>query len=57
MKKYIVSVRTSVIEYYEVEAASADDAMQTWQEGRFLHTDDANLDAVPLRAEERGEEP
>lgn len=54
MKTYIVAVKHTVLDYYEVAAESADEAMEIWMEGSFLHTDDAYLEAEAIRAEEKG---
>lgn len=51
MPKYTVTVRTKSLEYYEVEADSADDAMENWQDGRFLATDfETSFEAEPFSA-------
>ena len=50
MNTYTVTVRVSLLEYYRVEAATPEDAMENWQEGSFLGSDDTHLDAEPLKA-------
>lgn len=51
MKTYTVTVKVTLLEYYEVEAATADDALANWRDGRCLGTGDSHLDAEPLIAE------
>lgn len=52
MKTYIVTVRVSLLEYFEVEATSPEEAFENWRYGQFLESGDAYLDTQPLRAEE-----
>jgi len=52
MKTYTVTVKISLIEFYKVEAESPEEAMENWQDGVFLHSDDTHLDAEPLKAKE-----
>lgn len=51
MRLYIVTVRQSLTEVYEVEAESHDDAEERWFEGRLCGTDD-NEPAEVLTVEE-----
>lgn len=53
MKTYIVSVKCTVLDYYEIEAKSPDHAMEIWMEGRFLRTDEAYLQAEPVNAQRK----
>ena len=55
--KYIVTVLVHAIERYEVEAENADKAMDLWQEGRFLGSDDARMESEPLKARKKGVRP
>jgi hypothetical protein len=57
MKAYIVTVKVQTIELYEVEAETPDEAMEFWQEGKFLGADDARLEIEPLKAVAKGERP
>ncbi len=50
MNTYTVTVKISLLEYYRVETATPEYAMEDWQEGTFLGSDDTHLDAEPLRA-------
>ena len=50
MKTYTVTVKVSLLEFYEVEAVTPDEAMENWQDGLFLGSDDTHLDAEPLKA-------
>lgn len=50
MPTYTVTIRVSLLEHYEIEAATSEDALNNWRDGRFLSTDDTHLDAEPLRA-------
>lgn len=50
MPTYTVTIRVSLLEHYEIEAATSEDALSNWRDGRFLSTDDTHLDAEPLRA-------
>jgi hypothetical protein len=45
MKTFIVTVLVHTLEHFEVEAENADEAMDVWQDGRFLGTDDAGLES------------
>lgn len=51
MRTYTVTVKVTLLEYYEVEAATADDALANWRDGWSLGTGDSHLDAEPLTAE------
>lgn len=51
MRSYTVTVKVTLLEYYEVEAATADDALTNWRDGRCLGTGDAHLDAESLTVE------
>ena len=53
MKAYTVTVKVSLLEFYKVEAATPEEAMENWQDGDFLGSDDTHLDAEPLKAKER----
>lgn len=52
MKTYNVTVRVSLLEYYEVEAASSEEALENWRYGQFLESGNEYLDTQPLHAEE-----
>lgn len=52
MKTYTVTVKVSLIEFYEVEAESPEEAMENWQDGVLLDSDDTHRDAEPLNAKE-----
>jgi len=52
MKTYHVKVAVKVLEIWEVEAQNADDAMETWDEGKLIHTCDEALDTEILSAKE-----
>ncbi len=52
MKTFRVTVKVSLLEFYKVEAATADKALEEWQDGSFLGSDDTHLDAEPLSARE-----
>jgi hypothetical protein len=53
-KTYVVGVIERAISYYEVEAADARAAAETWQEGEFLDRDDEALDSEgPYSVRER----
>ena len=54
MRTYIVTVKHTVLDYYEVEARSRDHAIEIWMEGRFTHTDEAYLVADPVDVIEKG---
>jgi len=53
MKTYTVTVKVSVLEFYRVEAETTEEAMENWQDGVFVDSDDTHLDAEPLKAKER----
>jgi hypothetical protein len=57
MKTYIVTVKVQMLEHYEVEAETPDEAMDLWQEGKFLGADDAHLESEPLKAVAKGGRP
>ena len=57
MKTYIVTVQVHMLEYYEVEAETADEAMDLWQDGKFVGSDDSGLEAEPLEAKAKGTRP
>jgi hypothetical protein len=50
MKTYTVTVKVSLLEFYKVEAETAEEAMENWQDGVFLNSDDTHLEATPLKA-------
>jgi len=50
MKTYTVTVKVSLLEFYKVEAETPEEAMDNWQDGVFLNSDDTHLDATPLKA-------
>jgi hypothetical protein len=52
MKKYHVKVAARVLEIWEVEAETADDAIATWDDGRLIHTCDEALETEVLSAKE-----
>jgi hypothetical protein len=52
MRTFTVTVKVSLLEYYQVEAATPEDAIENWHDGEFLTSDDTHLDAEPLKAEE-----
>ena len=52
MRKYEAKVAVKIIEFYEVEAASAEEAAGDWGLGDLVHTSDAFLDAEVLSVEE-----
>lgn len=52
MTTYTVTVKVSVLEFYRVEASTIEEALENWQDGVFLSSDDSHLDAEPLKAEE-----
>ena len=57
MKIYIVTVKVQTIDLYEVAAETADEAMDLWQDGKLLQQAFARVEAEPLQAHEKGEEP
>jgi hypothetical protein len=57
MKTYIVTVKVQTIELYEVEAETPDEAMELWQDGELLQQAFARVEAEPLQAHEKGDEP
>ena len=57
MKTYIVTVQVHAIERYEIEAETPDEAMELWQDGKFLNESFSRLEAEPLSALEKGERP
>jgi hypothetical protein len=57
MKTYIVTVKVQTIELYEVDAETPDEAMELWQDGKFMREDLARLEAEPLKAVAKGERP
>jgi hypothetical protein len=54
MKTYIVTVKVAMLELYEVNATSPDEAMDIWSDGRFLRSVHADSHADVLNAEEQG---
>ena len=52
MKTYTVTVKVSVLEFYEVEAETREEALDNWSDGVFVGSDDSHLDAEPLKAKE-----
>jgi hypothetical protein len=52
MNVYIVTVKVTLLEYYEVEAATPEEALESWRGGNLLGTDDTYLETEPLKAEE-----
>ena len=50
MKTYTVTVKVSLLEFYKVEAETAEEAIENWQDGVFLSSNDTHLDAAPLKA-------
>jgi hypothetical protein len=57
MKTYIVTVKVQTIELYEVDAETPDEAMELWQDGKFVRENLARLEAEPLKAVAKGERP
>jgi hypothetical protein len=57
MKTYIVTVKVQTIDLYEVTAETAEEAMDLWQDGKLLQQAFARLEAEPLQADEKGDEP
>jgi hypothetical protein len=57
MKTYIVTVKVQTIELYEVEAETPDEAMELWQDGELLQQAFARVEAEPLQAHEKVDEP
>ncbi len=57
MKTYIVTVKVQTIELYEVEAETSDEAMELWQDGKFLYQDLSRLESEAVRAKEKGARP
>jgi hypothetical protein len=57
MEAYIVTVRVHILEYYEVDAETADEAMDLWQDGKFVGANDYHLEAEPLNAKAKGARP
>lgn len=57
MKAYIVTVKVQTIDLYEVTAETAEEAMDLWQDGKLLQQEFARLEAEPLQAHEKGDEP
>ncbi len=51
MKTYHVKVAVRALEIYEVEAASEEDACDSWSDGELIETEEA-LDTEVLSAEE-----
>ena len=52
MKKYRVTVKQTILEFYEVRAETAAEAKEYWMEGDFLGSDDTHLDSQPLKVVE-----
>ena len=52
MKTYTVTVKVSLLEFYEVDADTPEEALENWDDGLFLGSDDTHLDAKSLKAEE-----
>ena len=52
MKTYTVTVKVSLLEFYEVEAETREEALENWSDGVFVGSDDSHLDAEPLKAKE-----
>jgi hypothetical protein len=55
MPTYDVAVKTTVLEFYRVDAPDAEEALENWRDGTFMNTEDTRLAAVPLCAVEAGE--
>jgi hypothetical protein len=54
MKTYIVTVKVQTVEFYEVDAETPDEAMELWQDGKFVREDLARLEVEPLKAVAKG---
>jgi len=54
MKRYVVTVKVAMLRLYEVEAATPEQAMEIWTDGRFLRSAHADLHSEVLKAEEIG---
>jgi hypothetical protein len=54
LKTYIVTVEVRTIEHYEVDAESPDEAMELWQDGKFLYQNLSRLEAEPVSAKAKG---
>jgi predicted RNase H-like HicB family nuclease len=52
MKTYTVTVKISLLEFYEVKAETPEEAMENWDDGVFLYSDDTFLDAKSLKVKE-----
>jgi hypothetical protein len=52
MKTFHVKVAVRILEIYEVEAANADDASATWDDGKLIHTSDEALETEILSTKE-----
>jgi hypothetical protein len=50
MAKYIVTVEITSVDEYEVEANTPEEAMDDWQHGRFLGSEERNFEAEPVSA-------
>jgi hypothetical protein len=57
LKTYIVTVEVRTVELYEVDAETPEEAMEIWQDGKLLEQNFSRLEAEPLSALEKGEQP
>jgi hypothetical protein len=48
MPKFDVKVAVRILEIYEVEAASEEEARENWADGDLVHTSDGALDSEVL---------
>jgi hypothetical protein len=54
MKTYIVTVKVQTVEFYEIDAESPEEAMESWQDGKFLEQSLSRLEAEPVSAKAKG---
>jgi hypothetical protein len=52
MTRYLVEVHSEVREVYEVEAGSADHALDIWTDGTRIHSESSSCDAVSVEPAE-----
>jgi hypothetical protein len=49
MNSYTVTVKITMLEHYDVDAETPEDAAENWQDGQFIGSDDSCLDAEAIR--------
>ena len=52
-KTYVVTVEVRTVDLYEVQADTADEAMENWQDGELRKQGFSKLEAKPVSAEEK----